>query len=129
MSPGSDLVSQRFEGTSGPVGLREVLPERGRHGVAEVRERASEKLTARLELRPQPEEAERVVAGDVDPMAHLVKQRIERPPALDRKAFEPRRHQLRGALVHRLARAISGSLLTLAHERRLYDASHSLRLW
>ena len=83
MPPRGDLVPQRFKGTSGPIGQRKVLAQRGRDGIAEVRESASEKLTAGLELRPKSEEAEGVVARDIDAVADLVEQRIEGPPALE----------------------------------------------
>ena len=100
MAPRRDLVPERFQRASGPIALRKVIAEGGRDGVAEIRERASEELAAGLELRPQAEEAERVVAGDIHAVADLIEERVQGPAALEREPLQPRRHQLRGALVH-----------------------------
>ena len=72
MSSGRDLVPQRFQRAARAVGFRNVVTKGRRDGVAQVRERASEKLTAGLELRAQPEETERIVTGHIDAVAELI---------------------------------------------------------
>ena len=101
MSPGGDLVPQRLERAWRPAGRRKVVAERRRHGVAKVGDGASEELPARLELRSQTEESERVVARNVHAVAELVQQRVQRAPAIERQTAEPLRDELRSAFVHR----------------------------
>lgn len=100
MSPGGDLVPQRLERTWRPASRRQLVAERGGDGVAKVGDRAAKQLSARLELRSQTEESERVVARNVHAVAELVKQRVQRATAVERQAAEPRRHKLRSAFVH-----------------------------
>ena len=99
MTSGGDLIAQGRQ--RAPRALRrQIAAERRRNGVPQLGQRAAKELAAGLELRAQAKEAERVVAGNVDPTAKLVEQGVQRPPAIGRKARQPCRHQLRGALVH-----------------------------
>lgn len=101
MSSARDLVPQRFQRAARAVRFRNVVTEGRRDGVAEVREGASEKLTAGLELRAQPQEPERVVTGHVDAVAELVQECVERSTALEREPREPCGDKLFGAFVQR----------------------------
>jgi catechol 2,3-dioxygenase-like lactoylglutathione lyase family enzyme len=98
MPPGRDLIAQRFEGAAWPI-RRKVRSQRRGDSVAQLGQRAAEKLPARLELGAQAKETERVVPRNVEAAAELVQQRVQRAAALRRKTVEPRRHELRGALV------------------------------
>jgi hypothetical protein len=99
MTPGRDLVPEAFEGAAWPF-WRKVGAQRGSHGVAQLRQRAAEELATGLEFRTQSKETERVVTRDIQAAAELVKQCVEVPAAIRREAVEPRRHELRRALVH-----------------------------
>ena len=101
MPSARDLVAQRFQRAARAVGFRDVVTKGRCDGVAEVRERASEKLTAGLELRAQAEETERIVTRHVDAVAELVQKRVERSTALEREPREPCGDELFGAFVQR----------------------------
>src|SRR5438552_2154772 len=61
-----DLGPELLQRAPRPRGLRPVtVAERLADRVAELGDRAAEELAGRLELRPEPEEAELVVAGQV----------------------------------------------------------------
>jgi catechol 2,3-dioxygenase-like lactoylglutathione lyase family enzyme len=100
VSPGSDLVPQRLERAAGTTRLRNLVAERRRDGVTKVGKGASEELPARLELRAETEESERVVARNIHAAAELVQQRVERAPTIERQSAEPRGDKLRCAFVH-----------------------------
>ena len=101
MSAGGDLVPQRLQRAAGPAGRRKRVAEGHSDGVTQLGERAAEELSARLELRPEAEESERVMPGNVHPAAELVQQRVQRAPAIERQSVKPRRDELRSAFVQR----------------------------
>jgi len=84
MSAGGDLVPQRFERAGGPPRRRKLVAERRGDGIAKVGNGAPEELPARLELRTQTEESERVVTRNIHAMAELLQQRVQRSAAVER---------------------------------------------
>jgi catechol 2,3-dioxygenase-like lactoylglutathione lyase family enzyme len=100
VAPGGDLVAQRLERAAGPTGRWKVVTERRGHGVAQLWQGASEELTAGLELRPETQESEWVVARNVHAAAELVQQRVEGAPTFERQSDEPRGYGLRSAFIH-----------------------------
>ena len=100
MSAASNAVPQCLQGTPGARGFDGIRPKCRGDSIFQLLQRTSEDLAARLELGSESEEAEAVVAGDVESRGELIEKHVKLPPRIAREAAEPRVEGPGRAVIH-----------------------------
>jgi len=115
MSLPRDPRAERVEGAPRARGGPLLGAEGGRYRVAELRDRAAEELPGRLELGPQAEVPEAVVAAHVEPGRDLVEEAVERQAGTRSEVREPGRDRPAALTVHTRSQRSKGAPVDSAH--------------